>query len=538
MHEGKGIPIYSGIAIGRAYVFTEKDLNILPSCGDVDIEKKTYANAVKVAKGQLSELLHKTQDILGDEETKIIEAQKMMLEDPNFIVSAQKFIESGYSAGEAAVRMGIELGDSFEHLDDEYIRERAIDVRDISQRLVEIICDYSSELIMDEKGIIITYDLTPSEIISLDKEKTLGIVLKYGSKNSHTSILAKIMDIPMMIQSDINVIKGIDGCNMILDATMSKYYIDPTEEIIDEMIRKQEESHREKGELLKFVGEKTITKSGKEVKIYANMGELANIDAIIKSDADGIGLMRSEFLYLGRKGFPSEEDLFCAYKKVIDAMQDKWVIIRTLDIGGDKQLSYYKREKEENPVLGIRGVRVCIEREDIFSMQLRAICRASAFGNVGIMFPMITSMWEIKLIKSFLEKVKLELMKEGIKSGNPKLGIMIETPAAAILSDEFAKEVDFMSVGTNDLTQYVLAADRENEKLTQYYDPYHQAIIKLLKLIAQNAKENNVALGICGELASDEHMIESLVQMGYYRLSVSPNQVLRLRKIIIESDKL
>ena len=538
MQIGKGISICQGMGFGKIFVYREKGFGILPASGDVDLEKNNFRNARGIAARQLEELYKKSYIRIGSDEVKVILAQKMIIDDCDFIASTESYIESGCGAAEAILRSSMELSEKFEQIEDEYIKERAIDLRDVSQRLVDILCNNSKELVIPDDSVVVAYDLTPSELINISSEKIKGIILKYGSKNSHTAILARIMEIPMLIQSDINVIDSLNGISIAIDSEEECYYINPNKTIRNKMLTKQEIIVSNKDELQKYIGRDTLTKSGKRVNLYANMGDINNLAAILQNDAEGIGLMRSEFLYFGHNKFPTEEELFEVYKRIVLTMEGRPVVIRTLDISSDKKPDYFPLDQEENPVLGVRGVRISIEKEDIFKVQLKAIYRAAAFGEIRILLPMITSMWELDCIKKMIDEIIEGFKNEKVVIGSPKLGIMIETPAAAIISDEFAKCVDFMSVGTNDLTQYVLAADRGNEKISKYYNPKHLAMMRLLEMIANNAIRAGIPVGVCGESASDKDMYIKLINMGYNELSVSPNKILQIRKDIITSEKL
>ena len=537
MKQGTGRPAFSGVAIGPAYVY-RKEANHLPaSCGDPAVEQQKFEDACKVACEQLDALAEHTRKTLGDEHAQIMEVQQLMLSDLDFLDSVADMIRAGASAAQATQESGDSFSAAFAAMDDEYMKARSVDIKDASQRVVTILCGGKMGFSMTEPGILLAEDLTPSETVQLPKDKILAFVTRQGSSNSHTAILARIMNIPSLVQTQIALDESIDGKMMIVDGFEGRYFIDPDEATLTAMKEKQKTAQAYREALEQFRGKESITKAGRKVNVYANIGNPEDAKIAIKGDAEGIGLMRSEFLYLGRDNFPTEEELFQAYKTVVDTMQGRRIVIRTLDIGADKQVDYFGLEKEDNPALGYRGIRICLTREDIFRPQMRAIYRASAFGPVSVMFPMITSLWEVQQIKAFCAKIREELTAEGIAFGEVELGIMVETPAAAVISDILAKEVDFFSVGTNDLTQYTLAIDRQNAKLDDFYDAHHPAVLALLAMIAKNAHAAGIWCGICGELGADLTLTEEFIRMGYDELSVSPGRVLELRKKICESEE-
>ncbi len=537
MKQGTGRPAYSGVAIGPAYVY-HKESNQLPaSCGDPAVEQQKFDQACQTACDQLGALAEKTRQELGDEQAQIMEVQQMMLSDLDFLDSVADMIRAGASAAQAAQESGDSFSAAFAAMDDEYMKARSVDIKDASQRVVTILCGGKTGFSMQEPGILVADDLTPSETVQLPKDKILAFVTRQGSSNSHTAILARIMNIPSLVQTQITLDDSIDGKMMIVDGFEGHYYIDPDSETMTNMLAKQKSASAYRQALEQFRGKESITKADRKVNVYANIGNPEDAKIAMSGDAEGIGLMRSEFLYLGRETFPTEEELFAAYKSVVETMDGRRVVIRTLDIGADKQVDYFGLEKEENPALGYRGIRICLTREDIFRPQMRAIYRASAFGPVSVMFPMITSVWEVRKIKEFCAQIRSELTAEGIAIGEVELGIMVETPAAAVISDVLAKEVDFFSVGTNDLTQYTLAIDRQNAKLDDFYDAHHPAVLALMAMVAKNAHAAGIWCGICGELGADLSLTEEFIRMGYDELSVSPGRVLELRKKICESEE-
>ena len=538
MLKGTGRPAYSGIAIGRAYVYRKKASTLPVSCGDPAAEQKQVDDAVTEARSQLEALFEKTKEELGEEQAMIIDVQMMMLDDLDFLESVADMIKGGASAAEAAQESGDTFSAAFAAMDDEYMKARAVDVKDVSQRIVRILCGDQGGMVMEEPGILIAEDLTPSETVQLPKDKILAFVTRQGSSNSHTAILARIMNIPSLVQTQIAPDADIDGKLMVVDGFDGVYYVEPTQEILMEMQAKQNTAADYRRQLEAYRGKPSVTRKGRKINLFANIGSPEDVKAALAGDAEGIGLMRSEFLYLGRDTFPTEEELFNAYRTVVEGMGGRRVVIRTLDIGADKKADYFGFEKEDNPALGYRGIRICLEQQEVFRPQMRAIYRAAAYGPVSVMFPMITSLWEVKQIKVFCQTIRQELKDEGIPYGDTELGIMIETPAAAVMSRELAKEVDFFSVGTNDLTQYTLAIDRQNAKLDRFYDSHHPAVLALLRYIAKSANEAGIWVGICGELGADGTLTEEFIRMGFDELSVSPGRILELRKKVCESEVL
>ena len=536
MIKGNGRPVYEGVAIGRIYVLSKDHTIVNTKCADIEKELVRFNEAKDEARRELDALYEKTLREIGEEQAGIIEVQSMFLDDLDFIEGIEDMIKGGSDAAFSVHEIGDAQASAFAALDDEYMKARATDIRDISDRLVRILTGADQGFRMDQPGIVVAEDLTPSETVALDKDKILAFVIRQGSSNSHTAILARVMNIPSLVLTDIDIDQALNGRTMIVDGFAGNYYIDPDDETMAKMLEKKKGAGEYKAELEKYRGLESVTRKGRHISLFANIGSPDDIKYVLDGDAEGIGLLRSEFLYLGRDDFPTEDELFNAYKSVVEAMKGKKVVIRTLDIGADKKVEYFHLAPEENPALGYRGIRICLTQHDIFRTQLRAIYRASAYGKVAIMFPMIISVKEVREIKAFCASVVDELEKEGIKTSPVELGIMIETPAAAIISDLLAKEVDFFSVGTNDLTQYTLAIDRQNEKLDSFYDAHHEAILRSLALIASNAHKEGIWAGICGELGGDLSLTDEFLRMGYDELSVAPSRILELRKKVIESE--
>lgn len=538
MEKFSGRGVVKGIVAGPIWVPANK--NFIPEkkeITDVLSEIERFRLARDKASCQLTERYEEAIEKVGEENALIFDIHKMMLEDEGFIEAIESMIASERVNVDFAVyTQGIEFSKIFSEMDDDYMKERAIDILDISRRVVRILLGKEEEVLDGEPCIVLAEDLTPSETIRMDKTKVLAFVTVKGSSNSHTAILAKALDIPAVVNvgMDTEKLEAYNGKLAIADGIEGAFYIEPTEEVLKQ---KKEEEHRineEKKRFLALKGLPNVTKDGRKIDIFANIGSVEELNSVLENDAGGIGLFRSEFLYLGRQEMPTEEDLFEAYKAVIEGMKGKKVVIRTLDIGADKKVDYMNLDPEENPALGFRAIRICFEDLKIFKEQLRAIYRAAAFGSTAIMFPMIISLWEVLEIKKIVAEVKVELKNEGIAFGEPELGIMIETPAAAIISDVLAKEVDFFSVGTNDLTQYTLAIDRQNEKLDRFYNPHHEAVLKLIEMAVKNAHDNGIWIGICGELGADEELTERFINMGIDELSVAPSRVLRVRAKVRE----
>ena len=537
MKEFKGSSVSSGIALGTIEIFKKEDTKPEKRLTeDSESELKKFYEAIELAKKELDVLYNDAISKVGEENALIFDIHKMMLEDLDYIENIERLIKLEKVNAEYAVFVTGDLfSKTFADMDDDYMKDRSVDVVDISKRLIrKLVGGAEISLVGSEPVIILAEELTPGETINFDKSKVLAFVTKKGSYNSHAAILARSMNIPALVNVnfDLDYLTEFDGEFAVVDAMTGKFYIEPCEEIIRNAKKIKEELDTERNELNTLKGLDNVTKDGRKINIFANIGSEEDLAAVIENDAGGIGLFRSEFLYLGRNEAPTEMEQFKSYKSVVERMGGKKVIIRTLDIGADKRVDYLGLTEEENPALGYRGIRICLNNEELFKTQLRALYRASAFGEVGIMFPMITSVKEVRQIKEIVEKIKEELIFEGKEVGKPELGIMVETPAAAIISDELAKEVDFFSIGTNDLTQYTLALDRQNEKLGEFYEPHHKALISLIKMTCENAHKNGIWVGICGELAGDLELTETFVDMGIDELSVSPSRVLALRKVV------
>ncbi len=537
MINGRGRPVFSGVAIGKVFVYRKTETELKQLASDKEKELERFHAAQETAREQLKVLYEKTLKEIGEEQSAIIDIQLMLVDDLDFVEGVEDMIASGSDAAFAVHEIGDAQATMFASLDDEYMKARATDIRDISDRLVKILLGSDTSFKMKEPGILLAEDLTPSETVQLEKSKILAFVTRGGSSNSHTAILARVMNIPSLVQTDIDIDPSLNGKMMIVDGFSGDYYIEPDEETMQKMTEKKDNANCYRAQLEKYRGLPSVTRSGKKVNLFANIGNADDLRYVAEGDAEGIGLLRSEFLYLGRSDFPTEEELFEKYKQVVVGMNGRRVVIRTLDIGADKKVDYFNLAPEENPALGYRGIRICLLQKDIFRTQMRAIYRASAFGPVSIMFPMIISVKEVVEIKEFCALIRKELENDDLMYGSDtELGIMIETPAAAVISDELAKEVDFFSVGTNDLTQYTLAIDRQNATLDYFYDPHHPALMRLLAMVAENAHKAGIWAGICGELAADLSLTDTFLKMGYDELSVSPSRILELRKKVIESE--
>lgn len=532
-----GKSVYKGIVMGPVAVLKNNDEVVKrKKIEDADEEIKRVEEAAAQAAEQLQKLYEKAVKEVGEASAAIFEVHQMMLEDDDYRDAIQNMIRTEMVNAEYATAVtGDNFAEMFSSMDDEYMRARAADIRDISNRLVRNL-QGGMELDFAEMdpSIIIADDLSPSETVQMDKEKILAFVTVHGSTNSHTAILARMMNIPALIGVNMNLGEIQNGMRAIVDGFKGEVVFDPTEELCSETeVRIKEE--KEKLQLLQTLkGKENVTLDGKKIHIYANIGSVGDVGYVLENDAGGIGLFRSEFLYLGRDDFPAEEEQFQAYKQVVQTMAGKKVIIRTLDIGADKQVDYFNLGKEDNPAMGYRAIRICLKQPDIFKTQLRALLRAAVFGNLSIMYPMITSVEEVKRIYEIVEEVKQELDTAQIPFKIPEQGIMIETPAAVMISDELAELVDFFSIGTNDLTQYTLAIDRQNEKLDDFYNPHHKAILRMIRMVVDNAHKAGKWAGICGELGADLSLTETFVRMGVDELSVAPSMVLKLRKTIRE----
>ena len=532
----QGKSIFGGIAIGPIYFFTKEQKQVKRTkIEDAAAEIKRYEDACEAAKEQLGELYEKALKEVGESGAQIFEVHQMMLEDDDYNDSVKSIIETQMVNAEYAVATtGDNFAAMFAAMEDEYFQARAVDMKDISERVIDVLMGIGEAKSWDEPSIIVAEDLAPSETVQFDKSKLLGFVTKLGSSNSHTAILARTMNIPALIQIDIQ--EEWNGKMAVIDGFSGEFYIDPEPEILEKYQAKKEEQEAHRRLLAEQKGKPTVTKGGKAIKLFANIGSVSDLPAAMSNDAGGIGLFRSEFLYLESETYPTEDEQFKAYKMVAETMAGKKVIIRTLDIGADKQVDYFDLDKEENPAMGLRAIRICLTRPEIFKTQLRALLRASAYGNIAVMYPMIISVEEVRQIKAIMEDVKKELDDAGIAYGNVEQGIMIETPAAAIISDLLAKEVDFFSIGTNDLTQYTLAIDRQNAKLDEFYDPHHEAVLRMYEMVRETAQKAGLWAGICGELGADMELTERFLAMGVDELSVSPTFIYPVRQIIREYD--
>lgn len=535
-----GKSVFGGVAIGKISVYNKQQQQIERyHVENVEEEIKRFEKAKDEAMSQLKGLYEKALAEVGEANAMIFEVHQMMLEDLDYnesitnMISTQK-VNSEYAVGVTADN----FAQIFSSMDDEYMKERAADVKDISERLVTVLSgNNGSGNDFSEPVIILADDLAPSETVQLDKEKVLAFVTRQGSSNSHTAILARTMNIPALIGVDVDVDTKYNGMKAVVDGFTGEFIIEPDAQTEQKKEERRQEELEKKALLQQMKGQENVTLDGQTINLYANIGNVEDVASVLQNDAGGIGLFRSEFLYLESSDYPTEEEQFTKYRQVVETMHGKKVIIRTLDIGADKQVDYFNMDKEENPALGYRAIRICLDRKEIFRTQLRALFRASAFGKLSIMFPMIISVDEVKQIKAIVEEVKAELREQGIAySDDVELGIMIETPASVMISDKLAKEVDFFSIGTNDLTQYTLAIDRQNPKLDPIYDPHHPAVLRMIKTVVDNAHANGIWAGICGELGADLELTETFLAMGLDELSVSPSLILGLRKAIRSTD--
>ena len=529
--EGKSV--FGGIAIGRLSIYNKKENQVKrEKITDVESEITRFTDAKETAKEQLKGFYEKAVKEVGEVNAAIFEVHQMMLDDLDYVESITNMIRAQEVNAEFAVAStGDNFSKMFAAMDDDYMKERAADVKDISNRVISILQNAENGSVTGEEPVILLADdLAPSETVQLDKSKVLSFVTRHGSTNSHTAILARTMNIPALIGIDFS--EDVNGKMGIVDGYTGKLYIEPDEETMKKYEAKKAEDENKKRLLLELKGKENVTLDGKKINLYANIGGVADVANALSNDAGGIGLFRSEFLYLESEDYPTEEAQFAAYKTVAENMAGKKVIIRTLDIGADKQVDYFHMEKEENPAMGYRAIRICLDRPEIFKTQLRAIYRASYYGTISIMFPMIISVKEVKRIKEIVAEVKAELTTEGIPFKDCELGIMIETPAAVMISDLLAEEVDFFSIGTNDLTQYTLAIDRQNPKLDSFYDSHHEAILRMLQMVVDNGHKHGCWVGICGELGADTTLTSTFLKMGFDELSVSPAMILRVREEI------
>ncbi len=533
-----GKSIFKGIAIGKIAIYKKDDYVVKRGhVDDPEAEIRRFEAAKDQAIEDLSRLRDKAFKEVGEDGVAILEIHQIMLEDEDYNDSIRNIITNeSVNAEYAVATTGDNFAEMFSAMDDDYMKARALDVKDISERLVKVLLGHTdSGITGDDPVIIVADDLGPSETVQMDREKVLSFVTRYGSKNSHTAILARTMNIPALI--DIDYTDDMDGVLAIVDGAEGKLIVEPDAETILVYREKLNEELKSRDMLKELKNKETVTKSGKKINLYANIGGIKDLASVLQNDAEGIGLFRSEFLYLAGSDYPTEDEQFQAYKTVAQNMAGKKVIIRTLDIGADKQIDYFKLDHEDNPAMGFRAIRICLERPEIFKTQLRALYRAGLHGNLAIMYPMITSVEEVRKIKEISANVKAELKEQGIPfKEDMEEGIMIETPAAAIISDLLAKEVDFFSIGTNDLTQYTLAIDRQNEKLDPFYNAHHTAILRMIKMIVDNAHKEGKWAGICGELGADTSLTEEFVKMGVDELSVSPSFVLPIRKIVRNMD--
>ena len=538
IYDGKAV--FEGIAIGKISVYTKQEQLVKRiKVDDPEAEKKRYADAREVAIEQLKGLYEKAVKEVGESGAEIFEAHQLMVDDEDYIESVENIIDTEEVNAEYAVaQTGDNFAKMFAEMEEEYFRGRAADIKDITERVLNALLGAGSGGIeTDEPVIVVADDLAPSETVQMDKDKILSFVTVHGSANSHTSILAKTMSIPAIIGCPIPLSDEVNGKLAVVDGYEGKVYVEPDQELLAEKKKLLLQEEEKKNLLERLKGKDNITLDGQKINLYANIGNTKDLGLVLENDAGGIGLFRSEFIYLGSDNYPTEEEQFAIYKQVAQTLAGKKVIIRTLDIGADKQADYFELPKEENPAMGLRAIRICLTRPEVFKTQLRAILRASAFGKISIMLPMIISVDEVKKIKKIVEEVKESLDADGLSyDKNIELGIMIETPAAVIIADELAEEVDFFSVGTNDLTQYTLAIDRQNQSLDDFYDSHHPAILKMLKMIADAAHRHGAWAGICGELGADLSLTKDFLAMGYDELSVSPGRILPIRKTVLETN--
>ncbi|MCI9247779.1 MAG: phosphoenolpyruvate--protein phosphotransferase [Dorea sp.] len=536
-YDGKSV--FDGIAIGKISVRKKAGQHVKrEKIEDINAEIARYKRAKRRAIEQISSLYEKTFRELGEANAAIFKAHQMVLEDNGYNDSVEDLICAQEINAEYAVASTADnFSRMFAAMDDDYIRERAADIRDVSERVLKILRGVAGEgAAAGEPSVIVADDLAPSEIMQFDKDMVLSFVTVRGSLSSHAAILAGTRGIPALVGTPLPLDDTVDGKLGIVDGTEGKIYVDPDKETLARMQKRQREKMERKELLQTLKGRESVTADGKKVMLYANIANIKDLAAVLQNGADGIGLFRSEFIYLEKEDYPTEEEQFQVYKKVAEAMAGRRAVIRTLDIGSDKQCPYFQMEHEENPALGCRAIRICLARPGVFKTQLRALFRASAYGKIAIMYPMITSVKEVRRIQEIADLVKAELAEQGIEFGEPEQGIMIETPAAAIISDELAKEVDFFSIGTNDLTQYTLAIDRQSMKLDEFYDPHHPAVLRLISMVVENAHKAGIWAGICGELGADQALTREFLAMGVDGLSVSPGNILPIRKIVLETN--
>ena len=533
----QGKSVYKGIVMGSVAVLKKNDYQVKRArIEDSEAEVKRVKEAVEVSKKQLGRLYDKAVREVGEASAAIFEVHQMMLEDEDYLESMENMIRTELVNAEyAAAATGDNFAEMFAAMDDEYMKARSADVKDISERLVRNLSgEGDNDLSSMEPSIIVADDLSPSETVQMDKEKILAFVTVHGSTNSHTAILARMMNIPALIgvPMDLNSLKT--GMMAVVDGFSGQVIFEPEEDVRKETEKRMQEEAEKQKLLEELKGKENVTPDGRKINIYANIGSVGDLGYVMENDAGGIGLFRSEFLYLGRNDFPTEEEQFQAYKQAVQTMAGKKVIIRTLDIGADKQVEYFNLGKEENPALGYRAIRICLKQPEIFKAQLRALFRAAVYGNLSVMYPMITSTEEVEKIYAIVAEVEEELKKQEVQYKIPEQGIMIETPAAVMISDRLAEMVDFFSIGTNDLTQYTLAIDRQNEQLDDFYNPHHEAVLRMIRMVVENAHKCGKWAGICGELGADLTLTEQFVRMGVDELSVAPSMILKLRKIVRE----
>lgn len=536
MKQGHGLPIFRGIAIGPAVVY-RKERSLFPAASeDPATEQKKFNGARETARRQLDAIYRQAVSSYGEQQAAIVDVQRMLLDDLDYLEEVESAIASGASAARAAMECGEQFAAAFSGLEDEYMRARAADIRDVSQRIGDILCGTQRQRIPEGGFLLVTEDLGPSETIQLPKGRVKAFLTRKGSASSHTAILARTMNIPSLVQADLDF-ETAENCKVLaVDGFTGCWYADPDEGTMAMLLKKQAEAEAERLSLEVYRGKESITKSGRKILLCANIGSPEDAQAALDADAEGVGLMRSEFLFLGRKTPPAEDTLFEAYRKVAQIMGERPVTVRTLDIGADKQVPYINLDQEANPALGLRGIRISLTQDAIFRIHLRAIYRASVYGNLSIMFPMITSLWELRAAKAQCARVRAELSEQGIPVREIPIGIMVETPAAAVQARELAGEAAFFSVGTNDLTQYTLAVDRQNALLGDFYDPYHPALLTLLDYVAKAAQEAGIPAGICGELGADPSLTETFLKMGFTQLSMAPGRILETRRIVCESE--
>ncbi len=547
MQSYRGKSVFEGIAIGKIQVFRKEKPHVSPvQSDDIQAELERYYTAKEIAVQQLRQLYEKALKEVGEAGAAIFEIHGMILEDEGYTRSVEDMVRDDRMSAECAVALtGEQISERFAATENDYVAARAADVRDVSERIVRILQEAGEGTSgLENSGdewpespepvIVVAEDLSPSETVQMNKDKVLAFVTVHGSADSHTAILAGMMGIPALVRTDLILDASMDGKWGIVDGFEGVFYVEPDKEFQEQMDVRRKLERKKKEQLRELVGKESTTPGGRQVMLCANIGNIRDLKAVLENDADGIGLFRSEFIYLEKNSFPTEEEQFLIYKTAAEAMKGKPVLIRTMDIGADKQCGYFQTEHEKNPALGCRAIRICLRHPEIFKTQLRALFRASAFGNIGIMYPMITGVGEVKRIQDIVAEVKGELSSEGIAYGQPKQGIMIETPAAVMMSEELAREVDFFSIGTNDLTQYTLAIDRENGELEEFCDPHHPAVLKMIEMVVKNAHKAGIRVGICGELGADRELTGDFVALGVDELSVSPEKILPLRKLVRE----